>query len=70
MKRGKKIEDEGISMPDGQLLQDLGEESYKYLGILEADRIKMEDMKEKVRKEYYRRIRKVLGVETEWRECN
>ena len=60
MKRGKKIEDEGISMPDGQLLQDLGEESYKYLGILEADRIKMEDMKEKVRKEYYRRIRKVL----------
>ena len=60
MRRGKKIEDEGISMPDGQLLQDLGEESYKYLGILEADKIKMEEMKEKVRKEYYRRIRKVL----------
>ena len=60
MKRGKKIEDEGISMPDGQLLQDLGEESYKYLGVLEADRIKMDEMKEKVRKEYYRRVRKVL----------
>ena len=42
------------------MLQDLGEESYKYLGILEADMMKMKDMKEKVRKEYYRRKRKVL----------
>lgn len=60
MKRGKKIEDEGISMPDGQVLQDLGDESYKYLGILEADKIKMEEMKVKVGREYYRRIRNVL----------
>jgi hypothetical protein len=60
MKRGKKIEDEGIRMPDGQLIKDLGEEPYKYLAILEADKMKMEDMKQKVRKEYYRRIRKVL----------
>ena len=51
-------EDEVISMPDGQLLQDLGEESYKYLGIPEADMMKMQDMKEKVRKDYYRRKRK------------
>lgn len=60
LRRGKKIEDEGISMPDGQLIEDLGAESYKYLGILEADRMKMEEMKEKVRKEYYKRLRKVL----------
>ena len=60
MRRGKKIEDDRISMPDGQVIQDLGEESYKYLGILEADKMKMEEMKGKVRKEYYRRIRKVL----------
>ena len=59
MRRGEKIEDEGIRMPDGQLIKDLGEESYKYLGI-EADKMKMENMKEKVRKEYYRQIRKVL----------
>ena len=60
MKRGKKVEDAGIQMPDGQLIQDLGNESYKYLGVLEADKIKMEEMKNKVRKDYYRRIRKVL----------
>ena len=59
MRRGEKIEDEGIRMPDGQLIKDLGKESYKYLGI-EADKMKMENMKEKVRKEYYRQIRKVL----------
>ena len=60
MRRGKKIEDDGISMLDEQVIEDLGEESYKYLEILEADKIKMEEMKGKVRKEYYRRIRKVL----------
>jgi hypothetical protein len=60
MKRGKKVEDEGIKMPDGQMMEDLGEGSYKYLGILESDRMRMEEMKEKVSKEYYRRIRKVL----------
>jgi hypothetical protein len=60
MKRGKKVEDAGIRMPDGQMMKDLEEQSYKYLGVLEADRMKMEDMKEKVKTEYYKRVRKVL----------
>ena len=60
MKRGKKIEDNGINLPDGKVMRDLGDESYKYLGVLEADKMRMEEMKEKVMKEYYRRIRKVL----------
>ena len=50
MKKEKKIEDEGIRMPGVQLWQDLGEESYKYLGAVDADRIKMEEMNENVRK--------------------
>lgn len=33
---------------------------YKYLGILEANKMKMGEMKVRVRKEYYRRIRKLL----------
>ena len=33
---------------------------YKYLGILEVDGVKDGDMKEKIAKEYYRRIRKIL----------
>ena len=60
MKRGKKEEDAGIEMPDGQLMKDLGDGDYKYLGILEADKIRMGEMKVRVRKEYYRRIRKLL----------
>ena len=35
-------------------------ENYKYLRILEADTIKQVDMKEKVRKEYPRRMGKLL----------
>ena len=35
-------------------------ETYKYLGILEADTIKQAEMKEKILKEYSRRTRKLL----------
>ena len=39
----------------------LGEkETYKYLGILEADIIKQERMKERILKKYLRRTRKLL----------
>ena len=39
----------------------LGEkETYKYLGILEADTIKQVEMLEKIKKEYLRRTRKPL----------
>ena len=41
--------------------QTLGEQgNYKYLRILEADTIKQVKMKEKIRKEYLRRTRKLL----------
>ena len=35
-------------------------ETYKYSGILEADTLKQEEMKEKIQKEYLRRTRKLL----------
>ena len=34
--------------------------SYKYLGVLESDQVKQKEMKEKLRNEYKRRVRKVL----------
>ena len=37
-------------------------ETYKYLGILEADTIKQVEMKEKIQKEYLRRTRKLLDT--------
>ena len=43
------------------MIEDVGIENYKYLGVLEADTIKMELMKEKIMKEYRRRVKKVLG---------
>ena len=36
------------------------EETYKYMGILETDSIKQVEMKEKIKKEYLRRTRKLL----------
>lgn len=60
MKRGKKEEDDGILLPDGQIMHDLGNENYKYLGVLEADKVKMNEMKDMVTKEYKRRLKLVL----------
>ena len=43
MKRGKVVKSEGIKLPDYKTIQGLKDgDSYKYLGILEADRIKHE----------------------------
>ena len=61
MERGKIVKSVGIELPDGKVIKSLQEgESYKYLGILEADRFLEEKMKLNVSKEYIRRLRKVL----------
>ena len=50
-----------IELPNGKIIKSLQEgESYKYLGILEADKFLEEKMKLNVSKEYIRRLRKVL----------
>ena len=36
LKRGKKEMDDGILLPDIKMMEDLGDEGYKYLGVLEA----------------------------------
>ena len=40
MKRGKSIESEGIKLPDGEVMNQVGQEGYPYLGIIELDKIK------------------------------
>ena len=61
LKRGKRTVCEGISLPDNLVIKSLKEDGgYKYLGILEADQIMYKEMKDSVRKEYYRRVRKVF----------
>ena len=61
MEKGKIVKSVGIELPDGTVIKSLQEgESYKYLGILEADKYLEEKMKLNVSKEYIRRIGKVL----------
>ena len=61
MEKGKIVKSVGIELPNGKFIKSLQEgESYKYLGILEADKFLEEKMKLNVSKEYIRRIRKVL----------
>ena len=58
MENGKIVKSVGI---DGKVIKSLQEgESYKYLGILEADKFLEEKMNLNVSKEFIRRIRKVL----------
>ena len=61
MKRGKRQLTDGMELPNKDKIKSLAEnETYKYLGILEADTIKQAEMKEKIQKEYLRRTRKLL----------
>ena len=63
MKSGKRETIEGIELPNQVSIRMLSEkENQKYLGILKADTIKWEKMKEKIRKKYFRRIRKLLKI--------
>ena len=70
MKSGKRHLTDGIDLPNQDKIRTLAEnETYKYLGILEADTIKQiknkiqkewKQMKKKIQKEYLRRTRKLL----------
>ena len=55
----KDCEPVGIELPDGKVIKSLQEvESYKYLGILEADKFSEGKLKLIVSKENIRRLRK------------
>ena len=61
MKSGKQQLTDEMELQNQDKIKTLAEnETYKYLGILEADTIKQVEMKEKIQKEYLRRTRKLL----------
>ena len=67
MKRGKRVHSDGIALPDGTQLRALGEEeSYTYLGVLEADHVLHEESKERLKK--YKTSEEVFEVQAEWRK--
>ena len=47
MKRGKIVKSDGIQLPNGKVIKSLEKgESYKYLGVLEADEVMVNEMKD------------------------
>ena len=63
-KKRKLESTENINLGLDTVIQDLEQEStYKYFGINEGDGIQHATMTEKISKEYYRRLRLVLGSE-------
>ena len=66
MKSGKRHLTEGMELPNQDKIRTRRErETYKYLGIWEADIIKRVVMKEKIKKEYLRR--KLLETKLCWK---
>ena len=55
MKKGKMANSDGIALPNKTTMKGLKEgDRYKYLGVIQINRTKHYDMKEKVKTEYYR----------------
>ena len=62
MKRGKIVNTGGIELTSGERIEELeSEKDYKYLGILEADDIMHDKMKDSIGKECYRRVRQICS---------
>ena len=52
---------DGLALPNKTSMKGLKEgDSYKYLEVIQADGMKHREMNEKVKTEYYRRVRKIL----------
>ena len=47
-------------MPDGKMMKNIEEGGYRYLGILEADGVNHQKMKDQIKRQYIRRVRNIL----------
>ena len=57
IKKGKRVECSGVELPSGDMMNEVDDEGYKYLGVLQDAVAKNREMKEKVGKEYLRRVK-------------
>ena len=53
LKRGKEVKCNGIELENGEEIGQIGEEVYKYLGILEKGDICQVEMKERDERKHY-----------------
>ena len=59
MKQGKTVKSDCIQLPNHQVIKSLEEgEIYIYLDVLEADEIMVNEIMDKVKKKYQRRVKK------------
>ena len=60
LKKGKFVKLDGIHLPNQEIIKEVNEIGYTYLGILELDEIKEHEMKNIITSEYKRRLRLIL----------
>ena len=60
LKRGKVVSSEGVEMPERERIKEVLKNGYKYLGILEYNKIKESKMKENFQREYLRRTKLIM----------
>ena len=61
MKKGKIVKSDSNELHNEKVIESPEEgESHKYLGVLETDEVVVNEMKDKMKKAYYRRVRGVL----------
>ena len=60
MNRRKVKSTDRIELPSREKIREIEEDGYKYMGILEYDRVKEQQMKDKFRNVYFRRAELIL----------
>ena len=60
LQRGRKTRWEGIQLPNEEEIGEAGAGGYKYLGILELDKIMCDEMKRKVKEAYQKRVKLLM----------
>ena len=65
--KGKVTETEGMNLPNNNIKGLNLDETYKYLGILQADDIKHTQVKKKILSDYNKRV-KNTRIEIEWQQ--
>ena len=60
IKRGKLSKAEGLRLLSGNMITAVNEEGYRYLGIIELDKVKEQEMKLEFRAEYMCRLKLIM----------
>ena len=60
IRKGVKVRSVKIELLDGEVITKLDEKGYKYLGILQSDTVMEKQMKGKIIREYFRRLKLLL----------